>query len=91
MNLADFKRVDASEFGLSKRVALYKDSKEELTFIVSRKSRFIKSDADKVIERAKQVEAVSGKYPRLIIAAPLCSKAEQHLKDNGVVVVSLKN
>ena len=89
MSLADFERVDSKEYGLTNRTALYRDSDNQLTLIVSRKGRVIMKDAEKLIEKLKVVEKSSGVIPSLLISAPLCSKAKAFLVESEIHLVEI--
>jgi hypothetical protein len=89
MSLADFERVDATAFNLTKRTALYSCDENSYAFIVSRKSRFIMKDAQKLVDRAKQVKEIAGTTPSLIISAPLCSKAKTFITESGINITKI--
>lgn len=86
MSLVDYLRLDASEYGISKRVPIFKNDKGDLAFIISRKSRFVMKDAKKLVERAELISRYYNKRPHLIISTPLCSKAEKFLSENKIEI-----
>lgn len=85
----DLKRIDASRFDLSKRLALYEDSRGTIVFLVDRKSRFIMKDTELFLERAAKIQNVTGKFPELCITGPICSKSKARIESEGIKITQL--
>ncbi len=84
----DLTKIDASRFELSKRLSLYEDTDGNVVFLVDRKSRFIMKDTEQFLERAAKIKHITGKLPKLLISAPLCSKSKARLEAEGVTVTT---
>jgi hypothetical protein len=55
-------------------------------FIVDSKSRFIRKNANDLLElfeKLKEFKEHNFKHKELLISSPLCSKAKKYLQDNG--------
>jgi len=69
-------------FGKSKSIKVIEGEHERARIIITRKSRFIRKDAEKLIERCR-ISALSPEKIAITIEAPLCSKAKQLIEENG--------
>lgn len=86
----DFKEIEPKELGSRKKITIYAATSVEKNyyaiFIVDAKSRFIRKNANDLIELceilAKYLDH-NFKKKELLISSPLCSKAKTFLKENG--------
>ena len=86
----DFNEIEPKELGSRKKITIYSatsvDKNYYAIFIVDAKSRFIRKNANDLIELcdvlAKYLDH-NFKKKELLISSPLCSKAKAFLKENG--------
>ena len=69
-------------FGESKSIEIVESDNGKVLISITRKSRFIRKDAEKLAERCRSVGANPAEII-LKIDAPLCSKAKIVLKEEG--------
>ncbi|WP_418180117.1 hypothetical protein ACNSOL_07845 [Aliarcobacter lanthieri] len=86
----DFKEVLPKELNSRKKIQIFVGSTIDLKFyaifIVDSKSRFIRKNADDLIELSNTLASFVGhnfKVKELLIKSPLCRKAKEYLKDNA--------
>ncbi|MGD9554225.1 MAG: hypothetical protein AB7D96_00935 [Arcobacteraceae bacterium] len=83
------KHVDPKELNSRKKIEIYVatgiDKNYYAIFILNSKSRFLKKNAEELIELCGKLADLQGhnfKKKILLIGSPLCSKAKEFLKDN---------
>ena len=83
------KQITPKELDSRKKIDIYagttSDSKFYAIFIVDSKSRFIRKNADDLMELCEKLASYLGhnfKKKELLIKSPLCSKAKEYLKQN---------
>ncbi len=86
----DFKEIEPKELGSRKKITIYAATSVEKNyyaiFIVDAKSRFIRKNANDLIELCEVLAKYldhNFKKKELLISSPLCSKAKTFLKENG--------
>ena len=83
-------KIDPREVGLSPRADVMSDSRGQYYIIKDRKSRIIMKDGHQILQQAEIIrEHVSGAEISLATSAPVCSKTEAFLGDNGINTLSL--
>ena len=85
----EIKQIFPKELDSRKKIDIYGattiDSKFYAIFIVDSKSRFIRKNADELMELCEKLATFVGynfKKKELLISSPLCSKAKEYLKQN---------
>lgn len=83
------KQITPKELDSRKKIDIYAattvDSKFYAIFIVDSKSRFIRKNADDLMELCEKLSRYldhNFKKKELLISSPLCSKAKEYLKQN---------
>ncbi|MDD3007549.1 MAG: hypothetical protein RBR70_11790 [Arcobacter sp.] len=86
----EIKQIFPKELDSRKKIDIYSattiDSKFYAIFIVDSKSRFIRKNADDLMELCEKLLTFVGhnfKKKELLISSPLCSKAKEYLKECG--------
>ncbi len=80
--------ADPSRSGLSSRTILEDNGDGSITLVKNRKSRIIMKDGERILQiRNKVFETGSYKSFILKTSAPLCSKTEAFLEENGVRII----
>lgn len=86
----DIKEILPKELGSRKKIDIYVatsiDGKYYSIFIIDSKSRFIRKNANDLIELNELLSSYVGhnfKKKELLISSPLCSKAKEFLKENA--------
>jgi hypothetical protein len=80
--------VDPAQFGLPPRTVMELVGKKHYALVISRKSRVIMADGEKILEKAEKIRHVQpGAKVSLKISAPLCSKTRTYLEEHGIQVV----
>tara|TARA_B100001250_G_C19650742_1_gene722550 strand:+ start:440 stop:694 length:255 start_codon:yes stop_codon:yes gene_type:complete len=83
------KKINPREFGLSKRVELYKD-RNKVIIKAKRKSRIIMNDGLRFFEIAKKIkENNKEKKISLLTNAPICSKTKSFLMKKNISILEL--
>jgi len=83
------KKTNPREFGLSKRVELYKD-RNKVIIKAKRKSRIIMNDGLRFFEIAKKIkENNKEKKISLLTNAPICSKTKKFLIKKNISILEL--
>lgn len=90
LHFKSLEKVEPKELGSRKKIGIYDathiDSSYYAIFIVESKSRFIRKNANDLIEMLESLKSYKDhnyKYKMLIISSPLCSKAKALLEENG--------
>lgn len=85
----EIKQITPKEIGSRKKIEIYSatsvDSDYYAIFIVDSKSRFIRKNANDLIELCGTLSSYLGhnfKKKVLLVSSPLCSKAKEFLKQN---------
>ena len=85
----EIKSIYPKELDSRKKIEIYAattiDSKFYAIFVVDSKSRFIRKNADDLMELCEKLVTFLGhnfKKKELLISSPLCSKAKEYLKQN---------
>ena len=81
------KTVNADEFGLSSRIKLAIDSKDNHYIIKNIKSRIIMKDGEKINEIANQIKPNIKGCVFLATTAPVCSKTKKYLEEKKINIV----
>ncbi|RBQ29102.1 hypothetical protein [Aliarcobacter vitoriensis] len=86
----DFKEVLPKELNSRKKIQIFVgttiDLKFYAIFVVDSKSRFIRRNADDLMELCQSLSSFVGhnfKVKELLISSSLCSKAKEYLKEFG--------
>lgn len=90
LHFSSLNKIEPKELGSRKKIDIYDathiDNSFYAIFIVESKSRFIRKNANdlmEMLESLKRYKDHNYKYKMLIISSPLCSKAKALLQDNG--------
>ncbi len=85
----DVKQITPKEIGSRKKIDIYAatsvDSNFYAIFIVDSKSRFIRKNANDLMELCEKLSIHldhNFKKKELLVSSPLCSKAKEYLKQN---------
>ena len=85
----DFRQISPKELNSRKKIDIYCattiDSKFYAIFVLDSKSRFIRKNADDLMELCEKLAVYldhNFKKKELLISSPLCSKAKEYLKQN---------
>lgn len=86
----EIKQISPKELGSRKKIEIFSATSVDLNyyaiFIVDSKSRFIRKNANDLIELCGTLSSYlehNFKKKELLISSPLCSKAKEFLKENG--------
>jgi hypothetical protein len=86
----EFKEILPKELNSRKKIGIFTGTTTDLKFyaifVVDSKSRFIRKNADDLIELTNTLSSYVGhnfKVKELLISSPLCSKAKEYLKELG--------
>ncbi len=83
-------KVDQKLYGLPSRTVLMSDGADQFTLVINRKSRLIMKDAQAILKKAETIkEKVPNALVSLETAAPVCSKSNKFLEENGITVTSI--
>jgi len=79
--------IDPKKFGLSSKTVIEQISKNNFAIVISRNSRVIMADGEKLLDKATKIKE---NQPKAIItvkiSAPLCSKTKQFLEEHGISI-----
>ena len=85
----DIKQISPKDLGSRRKIDIYAattiDSKFYAIFILDSKSRFIRKNANDLMELCERLSVYldhNFKKKELLISSPLCSKAKEYLKQN---------
>ena len=84
------KKVDPRVFNLSNRINIQENDKNEVFFIIDRKSRIIMKDGVRIFN---QTQKVKEKRPDarffLKTSAPICSKTKKYLNHRNIEIFDI--
>ncbi len=84
-------RVDPKKYGLHARTVLEQVDDNILALIMDRKSRIIRADGKKILEKVDQIHKVEpGIRVRVKTSAPICSKTLTLLHSAGLTIAPLE-
>lgn len=79
--------IDPKKYGLPPRTELRQKGETGITLLINRKSRIIMKDGQNIFSK---VEKIRQKDPKMSVeletTAPVCSKTEKFLQENGIAV-----
>ena len=84
----ELKAVGANELGLSGRIKIAVDSKDNHYIIKNVKSRIIMKTGEKIYEIANQIKSNAKGTVFLATTAPICSKTKKYLEEKKINIVS---
>ena len=80
-------KIDPKKYGLPPGTELRQKGETGITLLINRKSRIIMKDGQKIFSK---VEKIRQKDPKMSVeletTAPVCSKTEKFLQENGIAV-----
>lgn len=80
-------KIDPSEYSLPPRTELRQSGENRMTLLINRKSRIIMKDGQNILSK---IEKIRLKAPKMSVeletTAPVCSKTEKFLRENGIAV-----
>lgn len=83
------KNINPAEYNLHARTKLL-EKNNKIFIIIDRKSRIIMKDGHRILEIANKIKSVkSEKNVGVMSNAPVCSKTQKFLINNGIVVKGL--
>jgi len=89
----EFKEILPKELNSRKKIGIFTgttiDLKFYAIFVVDSKSRFIRKNAEELIDLTNTLSSFVGhnfKVKELLISSPLCSKAKEYLKELGLSI-----
>ena len=82
------KTVNADGLGLSNRIKLAVDSKDNHYIIKNIRSRIIMKTGEKIYEIANQIKSNTKGSVFLATTAPICSKTKKYLEEKKINIVS---
>ena len=86
--MENYKQIDATEYGLSKRINIVEISKNHLGILKQRKSRVIMKDGEQILDIADLIRKIDSNIKiSLIISGPICGKTIKHLESNSINIV----
>ena len=81
-------RLDPKQFGLPPRTVIEQLEGDTIALVISRKSRIIMADGQKILEKLRKIRATQ---PQIKVAlkttAPVCSKTKTFLESEGIQVI----
>ena len=85
------KKIDPRVFNLSNRINIRENDKNEVFFIIDRKSRIIMKDGVKIFNQIQKVKEKRSDARFFIkTSAPVCSKTKEYLKQKNIEVSDIK-
>jgi hypothetical protein len=83
--------LNPTDFGLNSRTVLKKINNNQIAIVINRKSRIIMKDGEGMLEKAHAVKRADSDIKiSFMTDAPVCSKTEKFLADNGIDILPLK-
>ncbi len=80
--------IDPKIYGLSKRDQIARLNDSHLILVINRKSRIIMNDGLRILEKINRIRSVEkDKVVSLKTDAPVCSKTENFLLENGIRII----
>ena len=85
------RKVDPRTFNLSSRINIQENDKNEVFFIIDRKSRIIMKDGIRIFNQIQKVkkERSSARF-FLKTSAPVCSKTKKYLNQRNIETFDIK-
>jgi hypothetical protein len=85
------KKIDPRVFGLSSRINIQENNKNEIFFIIDRKSRVVMKDGIRVFDQTQKVKKrrLNSRF-FLKTSAPVCSKTRKYLNQREIDVLDIK-
>lgn len=81
-------KIDPKKYGLSSRTELRQKGEAGIIILINRKSRIIMKDGKSILEKAGKIKEAA---PEMTVAvettAPVCSKTEIFLQENGIGLI----
>ena len=84
----ELKMVSPNEFGLSSRIKIAVDNKDNHHIIKNVRSRIIMKTGEKIYEIANQIKSNTKGGVFLATTAPICSKTKKYLEEKKINIVS---
>ena len=84
----ELKMVSSNEFGLSSRIKIAIDNKDNHYIIKNVRSRIIMKTGEKIYEIANQIKSITKGSVFLATTAPICSKTKKYLEEKKINIVS---
>ena len=84
----ELKAVSANELGLSSRIKIAVDNKNNHYIVKNVKSRIIMKTGKKIYEIAKQFKPNTKGGVFLATTAPICSKTKKYLEEKKINIIS---
>ena len=81
------KTINADGFGLSSRIKLAIDGKDNHYIIKNIKSRIIMKDGEKINKIASQIKPNIKGHVFLAATAPVCSKTKNYLEEKKIKII----
>ena len=82
--------IDPNKFSLNKGVVLSHGPTNHIAIIINRKSRIIMKDGLRILEQVNHIhEALPSAKVSVETNAPVCSKTNQFLFDNHIIITKL--
>ena len=79
--------IKVDGLGLSSRIKIATDDKQDYYIIKNIKSRIIMSGGKKILHIAKKIKTKKNVNVYLATTAPICSKTKKYLKDNKIETI----
>ncbi len=80
-------KIDPSEYGLPSRTELRQTGENRMTLLINRKSRIIMKDGQSILSKVEKIRLKASEVSvELETTAPVCSKTEKFLQENGIAV-----
>ena len=80
------RKIEPKDFNLSSRINIQENDKNEVFFIIKRKSRIIMKDGERILGYVKAIQDVLPKPINIETSAPVCSKTKAHLQNQSVLI-----
>ena len=84
----ELKAVSTNAFGLSSRIKIAIDNKDNHYIIKNVRSRIIMKTGEKIYEIANQIKSNARGSVFLATTAPICSKTKKYLEEKKINIVS---
>ena len=82
--------LNPADFGFSSRTVLKFIKKNQVAFVINRKSRIVMKDGYDIAEKADVVRKSMPSAALIVMTdAPVCSKTERFLADKGINIISM--
>ena len=84
----ELKVVSANELGLSSRIKIAVDNKDNHYIVKNVRSRIIMKAGEKIYEIANQIKSITKGSVFLATTAPICSKTKKYLEEKKINTIS---